>query len=323
MSVLLAFPYNYCNTVQLFPAVPAPYCGDFQTNYAGAPNVGDPATVEYMDDCAEKCADLNAADPACAADPDACPCQNWYLHVAYAGPKTCQLRGAKATPGEAGVDVAVPENWFFFGSKDCAKKSVAPAMPEDAEELGYKEVCVGDQYDDETRVNNTWSVEDCPSPCLNNGDCPQYAECIDESDDTGPKHKCKCQLGLFMEGGKVREEKKNNYIQYTNNLFAFANSHFLTFSLFLALFQCVNLPPSTPTPRPQPELKPGLKDLTNAARTYGPDLDFAKCCCCFPKLSWLYSCLSAPPASSSSSSSSSPCSSSPASRSSTPGGSST
>lgn len=36
-------------------------------------------------------------------------------------------------------------------------------MPEDAEELSYKEVCSGNQYEEEFKVNNTWSVEYCPS----------------------------------------------------------------------------------------------------------------------------------------------------------------
>ena len=104
-------PSHWYPTTCFFYAVPAPYCGDFQTNYDGAPNVGEPAAVEAMDDCAALCADANAADETCATDPDACPCQNWYLHVEYAGPKTCQLRGAKATPTDPAVPMAVPENW--------------------------------------------------------------------------------------------------------------------------------------------------------------------------------------------------------------------
>ncbi len=52
---------------------------------------------------------------------------------------------------------------YFFGSKDCAKKSETAARPEDAELLAYKEVCVGDEYEEQSRVNNTWSVENCPS----------------------------------------------------------------------------------------------------------------------------------------------------------------
>lgn len=112
---------------------------------------------------------------------------------------------------------------YFFGSKDCEKKNSVPAMPEDAEQLGYKEVCNGDEYAEESRINNTWSIENCPSklkidkklilvnliyaktlgPCLQNGPCPQYAQCIDESDDMGPKYRCECQMGLFMEGGQV------------------------------------------------------------------------------------------------------------------------
>ena len=46
-----------------------------------------------------------------------------------------------------------------------------PALPEDAEEISYKEKCKEDQYETKTKTNNTWNLEYCPSPCEGNGDC--------------------------------------------------------------------------------------------------------------------------------------------------------
>ena len=54
-----------------------------------------------------------------------------------------------------------------------------PALPEDAEEISYKEKCKKDQYETMTKTNNTWNIEHCPSPCERNGDCTEGASCID------------------------------------------------------------------------------------------------------------------------------------------------
>ena len=68
------------NMSMSFPAVPAPYCGEYQKNYVGAPDVGSSFNVGSFDDCAANCTATND-DANCTADPTTCPCQNWYLHV--------------------------------------------------------------------------------------------------------------------------------------------------------------------------------------------------------------------------------------------------
>ena len=68
-----------------------------------------------------------------------------------------------------------------------------PAVPEDAEELSYKEICTKDQLQEMTRVNNTWNKDYCPSPCEKNGKCPDGAQCIDLSDEKAPNYTCVCR----------------------------------------------------------------------------------------------------------------------------------
>ena len=55
-----------------------------------------------------------------------------------------------------------------------------PVLPEDAEEISYKETCKENQYEEMTRENNTWNLLYCASPCKNNGPCPRGAQCIGE-----------------------------------------------------------------------------------------------------------------------------------------------
>ena len=78
-------------------SVSAPYCGEYQKNYAGAPNVGAEVDVDDYADCAELC--------SLSAD-----CFNWYLKVT-ADSKKCQLRGQKAA-GETAVAVAEADTWW-------------------------------------------------------------------------------------------------------------------------------------------------------------------------------------------------------------------
>ena len=58
--------------------------------------------------------------------------------------------------------------FIYFSCKKATKDT--PAVPEDAEELSYKEICTKDQLQEMTRVNNTWDIKYCPSPCEQNGD---------------------------------------------------------------------------------------------------------------------------------------------------------
>jgi hypothetical protein len=129
--------------------VPAPYCGEYQKDYSGAPNVGTAFEVKKYSDCSSNCS-ANAE------------CENWLLTVKKDGKKTCQLRGSVPTAATAETK-SDADTWYWFGAKDCLQTKEIPAMPEDAEELSYKEICSGNQYDEETRQNNTWNVETCPS----------------------------------------------------------------------------------------------------------------------------------------------------------------
>ena len=76
------------------------------------------------------------------------------------------------------------------------------------------------------RKTKEWPNLDFVSPCLNNGDCPHSAKCIDESTDEAPVYKCVCQMGLEMVGGR-----------------------------------CISPPPTTPTPRPIPSMDDTAKTV--------------------------------------------------------------
>ena len=74
----------------------------------------------------------------------------------------CTLRGDPGATGPSAVTLT--DAWGFGGLKaDCKYGVERPAMPEDAESLSYKEVCRMDQYQEETRYNNTWSKDHCDS----------------------------------------------------------------------------------------------------------------------------------------------------------------
>ena len=89
---------------------------------------------------------------------------------------------------------------IFFSLQKAIKDT--PAVPEDAEELSYKEICTKDQLKEMTRINNTWDIDYCPSPCEQNGPCPSGSQCIDLSTEIAPNHTCVCRMGLVMEGGR-------------------------------------------------------------------------------------------------------------------------
>ncbi len=48
----------------------------------------------------------------------------------------------------------------------CYKAKNRPAFPEDAEELSYKEICKSNQENSTQKVNNTWSLDYCPSKSI-------------------------------------------------------------------------------------------------------------------------------------------------------------
>ena len=72
----------------------------------------------------------------------------------------CEIRG-EAT-GDAS-DVALNDTVAYFGPKECQEGMDLPSMPEEAQELSYKEVCSANQLQVESRENNTWDKSYCPS----------------------------------------------------------------------------------------------------------------------------------------------------------------
>ncbi len=69
-------------------------------------------------------------------------------------------------PDGASFEPIVPEEneAFLWGNAGCGfALENLPAIPEDAEELSYKEICSKDQYKEEIKINNTWNREFCPS----------------------------------------------------------------------------------------------------------------------------------------------------------------
>ena len=78
----------------------------------------------------------------------------------------CELYGEVS--GGDPVPTTDPDKYFVFGDPLSCSKALkdTPAVPEDAEELSYKETCTKDQYEEVVKENNTWSIEYCPSMYL-------------------------------------------------------------------------------------------------------------------------------------------------------------
>jgi len=90
--------------------------------------------------------------------------------------------------------------------------------------------CEGEQYFTHTENCNSW-VKDpkiCPSPC-EGYECMDFGACVDVSTEEDPIAVCECQMGkIFDDSG----------------------------------LECVDPPPTTPTPRPIPTMKPAVKAVT-------------------------------------------------------------
>ena len=74
-----------------------------------------------------------------------------------------------AEPSGDPTPVENSDQYFVFGEPDFCLKALkdTPAVPEDAEELSYKETCTQDQYEEKEKVNNTWVMGYCPSKYYN------------------------------------------------------------------------------------------------------------------------------------------------------------
>lgn len=120
-------------------------------NYQDAPTAKEAFEVPSLEACAGDC-DLDTN------------CHVWYLEVSQlTGLRMCTLKG-EIPDGSTPVDVTTADMWAFSGLKaDCPMGKSRPSMPEEAVELSYKEICVGNQYREETKVNNTWNQDYCDS----------------------------------------------------------------------------------------------------------------------------------------------------------------
>ena len=123
-----------------------PHCAEWNKNYTA--DVLSTEKVQSVEECATKCHSY-----------DNSTCKNWFYMESLTD-KTCQLLGEKS--GEA-TDVKLNDTTAYFGSKDCQPGAKIAALPQEAEQLSYKETCLANQYKEETRINNTWNREYCPS----------------------------------------------------------------------------------------------------------------------------------------------------------------
>ena len=197
-----------------------PHCGVMNMNYSSIADVITPnenstsdtstnTTITSIKDCIQSC-----------MDNEDCFNYNIETNADFTTLINCELYGEVS--GGDPVPTTDTDKYFVFG--DPLTCSVAlkdtPAVPEDAEELSYKETCTKDQYEEVVKENNTWSIEYCPStkvfsitskntfnphfsgPCEKNGECPSGSECIDLSTDIAPNYTCICRMGLVMEGGR-------------------------------------------------------------------------------------------------------------------------
>ena len=133
-------------------AVYLPYCEDLVKNKNFTADVLSVETdVMSMAECAEKC--LNFVNDTC---------KYWfYIENSADKSKSCEIRGDKGT--DPGTDVNLNDTSTYFAPKECQKGIDLPSMPEEALELSYKEVCSANQLRVESRLNNTWNKDYCPS----------------------------------------------------------------------------------------------------------------------------------------------------------------
>ena len=126
-----------------------PFCAEKNKNYT-ADVLGIESGVKSMEECSDACTKyVNDT------------CKNWFFQDNQDGTKICEMRGEKS--GDA-TDVSLNTTTAWFGGKDCVRASEfgIPALPEEAQELSYKEICTENQLQVESRLNNTWNKEECP-----------------------------------------------------------------------------------------------------------------------------------------------------------------
>ena len=110
--------------------------------------VPNPEYGMSLEDCTQKC--FNAL-----------PCNN-YTYVEPNG--TCYYINAVGTATLESVNET--GTTYYTASFQCITPLIAPALPEDALELSYINVCRGSEYQEVTEAMNTWNITTCPSKLL-------------------------------------------------------------------------------------------------------------------------------------------------------------
>ncbi len=128
-----------------------PECAEINKNYTDAPLLAGPYVVGSVENCSNDCLSTSGCEGYLMETSD-----DWRMAM------SCELHGDSAS-GTA-TDIVEADKTFVWADKTCVKTDKKiPALAEDAEELSYKEVCIGTELETMTRVNNTWDKEHCPS----------------------------------------------------------------------------------------------------------------------------------------------------------------
>lgn len=107
------------------------------------------SAVTAVDECPSSCSETPA-------------CFKWMLTVTVAdNSMTCVHYGNET--GATTDPNTDPNVLTFLGDATCTKVEDMPASPEDAQDLGYKEVCQDNQYQEEIMPYDDWNFETCPS----------------------------------------------------------------------------------------------------------------------------------------------------------------
>lgn len=138
-------------------AVYTPHCAQINKDYSTAGILTNLTAVKSLDTCSDSCTAKGAT------------CGGWLLTIDDQDKTNmeCQLKAAPLPTTDPNDWPADSNSTALFGTKDCVKSTTRqPAMAEDAQELGYKEICKSDQYKEESQMNNTWNIDECDSKLM-------------------------------------------------------------------------------------------------------------------------------------------------------------
>ena len=88
----------------------------------------------------------------------ALPCNYWTYNEEN---RTCTY--INGIEGASLVSVNETGQTYYSADFTCVTPFKMPALPEDAEELSYIEVCKGKLYEEMNQTLDTWNITTCPS----------------------------------------------------------------------------------------------------------------------------------------------------------------